>query len=69
LILDLEKDEEGMEWFPINEMRGGRRWFWNYGKFWKTINSEVSLEARYGFAMLSLFYALINNTVSTLCFL
>jgi hypothetical protein len=67
LILDLEKDEENLEWSPINEMSGSRRWFGNFGKLWETITSEVSLEARYGFAILSSFYALINNTVSTLC--
>jgi hypothetical protein len=32
--------------------------------FWGYVKSEVSLDTRYGFAQLALFYALINNTVS-----
>ncbi|KAH8819502.1 UDP-galactose transporter [Xylogone sp. PMI_703] len=32
------------------------------GRFWEYIKNEVSVDVRYGFAQLALFYALINNT-------
>jgi hypothetical protein len=62
--LDLEKDEQDIAWIDLNEKGGVRGGLWGLGEFWENILNEVSVEVRYGFAMLSLIYALINNTVS-----